>query len=103
MDVDTAFLNADIDEDIWVKIPNLRNSLHGLKQASRNWNNDISQYLLDNGFTRLEADPCIYAYNIETIVNGVNNTKYLMVALYVDDLLIAGSTKNMVTQLESIF
>ena len=26
-----------------------------------------------------------------------------MVALYVDDLLIAGSTKNMVTQLESIF
>ena len=21
MDVDTAFLNADIDEDIWVKIP----------------------------------------------------------------------------------
>ena len=26
-----------------------------------------------------------------------------MVALYVDDLLIAGSTKNMVTQLEYIF
>ena len=26
-----------------------------------------------------------------------------MVALYVDDLLIAGSTKNIVTQLESIF
>ena len=26
-----------------------------------------------------------------------------MVALYVDDLLIAGSTKNMVTQLETIF
>ena len=52
---------------------------------------------------RLEADPCIYVKNTETIVNGVKNTKYLMVALYVDDLLIAGSTKNMVTQLESIF
>jgi Reverse transcriptase (RNA-dependent DNA polymerase) len=41
--------------------------------------------------------------NIQTIVNGVNNTKYLVIALYVDDLLIAGSTKNMVTQLETIF
>ena len=116
MDVDTAFLNADIDEDIWVKIPEgtklatnddgiykLRKPLYGLKQASRNWNNDINQYLIDNGFTRLEADPCIYVKNTETVVNGNKNTKYLMVALYVDDLLIAGSTKNMVTQLETIF
>jgi Reverse transcriptase (RNA-dependent DNA polymerase) len=63
----------------------------------------MNQYLLDNGFTRLEADPCIYVNNIETIVNDVKTTKYLMVALYVDDLLIAGSTKNMVTQLETVF
>ena len=64
MDVDTAFLNADIDEDIWVKIPEgtklatnndgiykLRKSLYGLKQASRNWNNDINQYHIDNDIT----------------------------------------------------
>ena len=38
-------------------------------------------------------------------INGgfVNITKYLMEALYVDDLLIAGSTNKVVTQLESIF
>jgi Reverse transcriptase (RNA-dependent DNA polymerase) len=116
VDVDTAFLNADIDENIWGKIPEgtklaiyddgiykLRKTLYGLKQASRNWNNDMNQYLLDNGFTRLEADLCIYVKTIETNINGVNTIKYLMVTLYVDDLLIAGSTKNMVTQLESIF
>ena len=49
------------DVDIWVKIPDgsklatnddeiykLRKSLYRLKHASRNWNNDINQYLIDN-------------------------------------------------------
>ena len=65
MDGDTVFLNTDIDEDKWVKILEgtklatnddgiykLRKSLYVLKQASRNWNNDINQYLIDNVFTR---------------------------------------------------
>ena len=52
------------DVDIWVKIPDgsklatnddeiykLRKSLYRLKQASRNWNNGINQYLIDNDIT----------------------------------------------------
>ena len=52
------------DEKIWVKIPDgsklatndddiykLMKSLYGLKQASRIWNNDINQYLIDNDIT----------------------------------------------------
>ena len=52
------------DVDIWVKIPDgsklatnddeiykLRKSLYRLKQASRNWYNDINQYLIDNDIT----------------------------------------------------
>ena len=70
MDIDTAFLNANLDEDIWVKIPDgtqlatgddgiykLLKSLYGLKQASRCWNNLINGYLLEKGFKRMEADP----------------------------------------------
>ena len=74
-----------------------------MKQASRNWNNDINEYLISNDFTRLESDPCIYVKIIETNNNGTIITHYQMVALYVDDLLIAGSTKNPVTNLESFF
>ena len=52
------------DENIWVKIPDgtnlatndddiykLSKPLYGLKQASRIWNNDINQYLIDNDIT----------------------------------------------------
>ena len=73
MDVDTAFLNKELDEHIWVKIPEdtrlavgddgiykLVKSLYGLKQASRCWNNLINAYLIEKGFKCMEADPCIY-------------------------------------------
>ena len=85
MDVDTAFLNADINEVIWVEIPEgtklaanddgnnkLQKSTYGLKkQAFRNWNNDNNQYIIDNDFTRLEADPCKYVKKIEINNNGI--------------------------------
>ena len=79
-----------------------KKSLYGLKQASgNNWNNDINEYLISNDFTRLEADPCMYVKIIEINNNGTITTHHQMVAQYVDDLLIAGSTKNLVTKLES--
>ena len=97
MDVDTAFLNADINEDIWVKIPDgtklaanddgnikLQKSTHGLKkQAFSNWNNDINQYIIDNDFTRLEADPCKYVKKIEINNNGIN-TIYITQKQYIE-------------------
>jgi Reverse transcriptase (RNA-dependent DNA polymerase) len=73
MDVDTAFLNADISETIWVQSPKgtpvpdgddgeykLRKSLYGLKQAPREWNHMVNDFLISKTFERMEADPCIY-------------------------------------------
>ena len=63
MDVDTAFLNSPINEEIWVQVPKgteihigdngiykLKKSLYGLKQALRELNQMINDILLDMGF-----------------------------------------------------
>jgi Reverse transcriptase (RNA-dependent DNA polymerase) len=38
----------------------LLKSQYGLKQASRCWNTPMNAYLIEKGFKRMEADPCIY-------------------------------------------
>jgi hypothetical protein len=113
MDVDTAFLNAPITEDIWVKVPEgtklpegddgvykLLKSLYGLKQAPREWNNMINDYLISQGFERLEADPCIYRKEVTTTVNNVETKQYIFITLYVDDLIISASTKSLIRELK---
>jgi Reverse transcriptase (RNA-dependent DNA polymerase) len=52
---------------------------------------------------RLEADPCTHVKILEINNNGIINTHYQIVVLYVDDLLIADSTKNLVSKLERFF
>lgn len=56
MDVKTAFLNPDIDGDVYIELPDgfrkpgligkLKKGLYGLKQAPRLWNKLISQFLV---------------------------------------------------------
>jgi hypothetical protein len=91
MDVVTAFLAGDIDKTIYMEQPEgfeaegdkvclLLKSLYGLKQAARVWNQKIRNYLLSLGFTQLHSDHCVY----------INKDTGLIIALWVDDLLIFG-------------
>ena len=65
MDVDTAFLNAPVEETIYVEQPEgfveygpkgeplvckMNKSLYGLKQSPRNWNHVIDEWFKDYGF-----------------------------------------------------
>jgi len=93
MDVDTAFLNAPLDEEIWVQVPPgscppgddglyvLVRSLYGLKQAPRQWNNMINEYLLSLGFTPTEADPCIYLRDSTQTIDGITRSLKTIIAL----------------------
>ena len=93
MDVKTAFLNGDLEEEIYMdqpegftmpgnehKVCKLLKYLYGLKQAPRQWHEKFDQCLLSNGFKTNESDKCIYYKNFDDA--------HVIICLYVDDLLI---------------
>ena len=93
-DVSTAFLYGDLDETIYMSQPEgyndgtnnvcrLKKSLYGLKQAPRCWHKCFGKFMLDLGFKISEADQCLFIRQEEG--------KKLLVALYVDDGLIAAT------------
>ena len=99
MDVKTAYLNGELDVPIYMRAPDglsligqtcppdsvclLVKSLYGLKQSGRRWHVNINQSLLSIGFTPLHADRCVYVRRKADCID--------IIALYVDDLLIASS------------
>ena len=97
MDVDTAFLNAVVTEEIYIKPPEgfplpsnmncfrLRKALYGLKQSPREWYNNINSFLQEIKFKRLVSEPCLYFRQDE------EDNAICILSLYVDDLVIAGS------------
>lgn len=75
-DVKTAFLNGDLNETIYMQIPEgiehksnevcrLKRSLYGLKQASRAWNSKFVQFLKQCGLEQSKADPCVFYGRID--------------------------------------
>uniref|UniRef100_A0A834VHF2 Retrovirus-related Pol polyprotein from transposon TNT 1-94 n=1 Tax=Sarcoptes scabiei TaxID=52283 RepID=A0A834VHF2_SARSC len=87
IDFGNAFLNGEIDREMYVKPPEpfyekgkcwkLKKSLYGLKQSPKIWNQTLSQQLLKFGLMRSSYEPCLYW------------SDKLMVIVYVDDILIA--------------
>ena len=94
MDVKSAFLNGDLSETVYVQQPpgfvvgngdkvlKLRKALYGLKQAPRAWNAKLDRELLALGFVRSKMDHAVYRRK--------NRDSFLLVGVYVDDLIISG-------------
>ncbi|GKC80047.1 retrovirus-related pol polyprotein from transposon TNT 1-94 [Tanacetum coccineum] len=96
MDVKTAFLNGDLDEEVYMKQPEgfvlpshenkvckLKKSLYRLKQAPKQWHDKFVKSVLSNGFTHNSSDRCIYSKFTKDY--GV------ILCLYADDILIVGT------------
>lgn len=99
MDVKTAFLNGDLDEEVYMKQPEgfivkgqehkvcrLIKSLYGLKQAPKQWHQKFDEVILGDGFKINQADKCVYSkFN--------NSGQGVIICLYVDDMLIFGTNQ----------
>ena len=105
MDVTTAFLNGSLDEEIYMKVPDgveapagmvckLQKSLYGLKQAPLCWNIAINRVLVSAGFKRSVNEFGIYV--------KVNGGVIVIVALYVDDLLICSNNMNAIGHVKEL-
>jgi hypothetical protein len=106
MDVKTAFLNGELEEEIYMEQPDgfvvksqeskvcrLLKSLYGLKQAPKQWHEKFYQTLTSVGFVANEADKCVY------YCHGGGQT--VILCLYVDDILIFGTNTAVMDEVKS--
>lgn len=104
MDVKSAFLNADLKEEIYMECPEgfnsnrnvvwrLNKSLYGLKQASREWYECVEKEFTKLGYTRSEADYSVFYKRVGDCL--------IIVAVYVDDMLIFGKDVQVINSLKS--
>jgi hypothetical protein len=100
MDVKSAFLNGDLKEEVHVKQPpgfivpreegkvlRLRKALYGLRKVPRAWNAKFDSTFKALDFKQSAHEHAIYRRS------GGKHGEPLLVGVYIDDLVITGSSK----------
>jgi hypothetical protein len=102
MDVKSAFLNGELEEEVYIEQPEgfqlsenadyvckLKKASYGLKQAPRAWYSILDRYLQQEGFRKLSANNNLYI--------KVTQDSILLIEVYVDDIIF-GSNDDMLSQ-----
>ena len=92
LDVKTAFFYGNLEEDIYMMQPHsyimpgkkqlvckLKKSLYGLKQAPKQWYLKFGRFMVNNGFTSCR------------LITVASPSGFILL-LYVNDMLVAGSS-----------
>jgi hypothetical protein len=108
LDVKTAFLYGDLDEELYMeqpegfkvpghknknKVMRLKKAIYGLKQAALAWWKALDGSMAKIGCTRLVSDSGIF----------VNKGKTIVIIIYVDDVLFLGANKKDISSLKECF
>ena len=108
-DISNAFLNADIDTEIFMTYPpgyppkeleklkevlKLLKGLYGLRQASRLWNKLLVKTFVDAGLQVCKTEP--------GILRVMNEDTLCLVNLWVDDYLLATNDEVLRTRIEKV-
>jgi hypothetical protein len=97
------FINCVIQEEVYVrqplgfespKYPNrvykLSKALYRLKQLPRAWYARLKTFLLEHGYVMGSVDKTLFTLN--------NGTDFLLVQIYVDDIIFGSSSHNLVSR-----
>ncbi|GJR16733.1 putative ribonuclease H-like domain-containing protein [Tanacetum coccineum] len=107
MDVKSAFLYGQIEEEVYVcqppgfedpdhpdKVYKVVKALYGLHQAPRAWYDTLATYLLSNGFQRGKID--------QTLFIKSQKGHILLVQIYVDDIIFGSTKKELCDEFEKL-
>jgi hypothetical protein len=102
MDVKTAFLNGNLEEEIFMNLPpgfqklnkvwRLKKGLYGLKQVSHKWYKKICSKFEAMGFTHCHSDHGMFIRH--------ESKSFVIVAIYIDDLLLLSNSKDTVDKVK---
>jgi hypothetical protein len=107
MYVKSSFLNGVIQEEVYVRQPpgfknpmypdrvyKLFKALYRLKQAPRAWYARLKMFLLEHGYVIGSVDKTLF-----TLKHG---TDFLLVQIYVDDIIFGGSSHTLVSRFQEM-
>ncbi|KAJ3531525.1 hypothetical protein NM688_g7562 [Phlebia brevispora] len=102
MNVVGAYLNADLEEEIYMKqvpgfenntgrVLRLRKGLYGLKQSGRAWNKRVHKLLAEKlGFVCINADFCAY-------IRVTGDDQFQIILIHVDDMALIAANDELMT------
>ena len=108
MAVKAAYLHPKMDEEVYLEQPKgfemldsngkklvckLKASIYGLKQAAKNWYQELSTSIIQQGFQRSKHDYCLFLKTKEE--------EKLFVLTLVDDLVLSGNSQTENRKLEN--
>ena len=103
LDVKTVFFYGEFEEEIYMfqsegfaetgkenLVCRLNKFLYGFKQAPRCWYKRFDFFIISFGYNRFSSDYCTYYKRFE------ENDVFIILLLYVDDMLVIGFNKDRV-------
>ncbi|KAM6555213.1 hypothetical protein CsatB_002232 [Cannabis sativa] len=109
IDINNAFLNGELNEEVYMQLPpgltlpnslsaesnlvcKLHKSIYGLKQSSREWYKKLSEALIQEGFNQSQAD--------YTLFTRGNEDNFIALLVYMDDIVLTGHNLDTLHQLQ---
>ena len=108
MDVETAFLNGDMDVIVYIRQPKgfedgnpnhvcrLNKSLYGTKQGARQWYKHLNETMKQLNFKRCDDEHCLF-------YRDDDHGGRIFVMVYVDDIVIIAQNKEIMQEVKGQF